>query len=299
MAENMQFLPRAALLSLEEMAYIANTFIELGVTKLRITGGEPLIRRNVLALFEQLDPHHQLKDFCLTTNGSHLAGMTEDLYRHRLHRINISIDSLKPGRFKQITRTGDLATVLAGIKKARQLPFRKIKLNSVIMRGKNDDEILDLVDYAIDNGLDISFIEEMPLGSISEHSRKEAFIASDDIHQRISQKHTLVTSTASSGGPARYWQVPNTQTRVGFISPHSNNFCSSCNRVRLTAEGQLLMCLGNEHSVDLRSLVRQYPSDSDRLKEAIIKSLNLKPEKHHFDLDSPPDIVRFMNSTGG
>jgi cyclic pyranopterin phosphate synthase len=299
MAETMTFMPRSELLTLEELAFIGNTFIALGVNKIRITGGEPLIRRNIVSLFEQLDPAQQLHDLCLTTNASQLSHMASPLKEAGLKRINISLDSLKPDRFKHITRTGELAQVLKGIDAALAAGFKNIKLNAVILRGQNDGEIVDLVNFAMDKGLDISFIEEMPLGTITEHDRKQAFISSAEVRDIISQYHALVATTDTTGGPSRYWAIANSQTRVGFISPHSHNFCGDCNRVRLTASGRLLLCLGNEHSLDLRAVVRAHPFDTERLTAAIFSSLALKPEEHHFDLDTPPDIVRFMNSTGG
>ncbi len=299
MAETMTFMPRSELLTLEELAFIGNTFIALGVNKVRITGGEPLIRRNIVSLFEQLDPTKQLNDLCLTTNASQLSNMASQLKEAGLKRINISLDSLKPDRFKRITRTGDLEQVLKGIDAALGAGFKNIKLNAVILRGQNDDEVVDLVNFAIDKGLDISFIEEMPLGTITDHDRKQAFISSSDVRDMITQHHVLAPTTETTGGPSRYWSIANSQTRIGFISPHSHNFCGDCNRVRLTASGRLLLCLGNEHSLDLRAVVRAHPFDSDHLKAAIVSSLALKPKEHHFNLDTPPDIVRFMNSTGG
>ena len=169
----------------------------------------------------------------------------------------------------------------------------------MILGGRNDDEVLDLVDYAVSLGVDISFIEEMPLGAVVEHDRSLCFVSSAELRQIIEQKYALTASTDSTGGPSRYWHINDSRSRVGFISPHSNNFCHLCNRVRVTAEGRLLLCLGNEHSVDLREVVREYPGDLDRLRERIVEGMAIKPEKHEFDLDEEPQIVRFMNMTGG
>ena len=177
--------------------------------------------------------------------------------------------------------------------------FKRIKLNSVILKGRNDDEIIDLVTFAIDRGLDISFIEEMPLGSVSSHERHVTFCSSDEVRQRIETRYPLVRSSHATGGPSRYWQVAGTQTQVGFISPHSNNFCGSCNRVRVTAEGKLVLCLGHEGALDLKSLMRAHPGDADRLRNALVDALQLKPEKHHFNTDDQVQVVRFMSMTGG
>ena len=295
----MTFLPREQILSLEEMQSIASAFIELGVSKIRLTGGEPLIRKDVLTLVKGLGQQKNLKTLALTTNGSQLPTMAAPLKQAGVNRINISLDSLIPERFARITRTGRLEQVLAGIHAAKDAGFDQIKINSVIMKGRNEDEILPLVQFAIDNELDISFIEEMPLGSITEHDREETFCSSDEVKAVIEQSHTLLSSTDDSGGPSRYFHVNNKNSRIGFISPYSHNFCDTCNRVRLTAEGRLLLCLGNEHSMDLRALVRRYPGESEPLKNAIISAMDLKPESHHFDDPNAEQIVRFMNMTGG
>ncbi len=189
--------------------------------------------------------------------------------------------------------------MLEGIEAARSAGFKRIKLNSVVQKGRNDDEILDLVEFAIERGLDISFIEEMPLGSVSSHQRQITFCSSDEVRERIEARHTLVRSSHATGGPSRYWQVAGSETQVGFISPHSNNFCGSCNRVRVTAEGKLVLCLGHEGALDLKSLMRRYPGDSERLRNALVDALQLKPEKHHFRTDEQVQVVRFMSMTGG
>ena len=301
MAEEMEFLPRQQLLTIEEMSQIAEAFIDLGVKKIRITGGEPLVRRNILALFEQLGQLNSLEELTLTTNGSQLSTETcQRLVKAGVKRINISLDSLQADRFKALTRTGELAKVLSGIDNAISAGL-KVKLNSVILKNRNSDEIIDLVNYAITQQCDISFIEEMPLGVIDEHKRQEEFISSENIRNIIERHHDLAFENASekTSGPSRYWKVAGQATRVGFIAPHSDNFCSSCNRVRLTATGQLLLCLGNENAVDLRQVIRQYPGDMARLKQTIIDAMQVKPEKHDFDLAQEPQILRFMNMTGG
>ncbi|ROR97945.1 cyclic pyranopterin monophosphate synthase subunit MoaA [Sinobacterium caligoides] len=299
MAEEMTFLPREQILSLEEIAFIARAFVELGVSKIRLTGGEPLIRRNAIDLFQQLGRLPGLKELNLTSNGSQLPRLAQPLVDAGTTRINISLDTLDADKFKELTRTGDLHKVLAGIDAAIAAGFQRVKLNAVILKGRNDDEILDLVAFAIDKGVDITFIEEMPLGDISEHDRALSFCSSDEILAMIEARYSVTASTSSTPGPSRYYQVSGQTTRIGFISPHSHNFCDSCNRVRVTVEGRLLLCLGNEHSVDLRQVIRSYPGDMVRLKQAIIDSLDIKPERHHFDLSDDVQIVRFMNTTGG
>ena len=299
MSENMQFSPRSALLSLEEIVHIGTAFVDLGVKKIRITGGEPLIRKNVMFVFEQLGQLPGLSDFTLTTNGTQLVRYAQALRDAGVTRVNISLDSLQAARFRQITRVGELDKVLAGIDAAIAAGFDKIKLNAVILKHKNHDEVLDLVAFARDQGLDISFIEEMPLGEIAEHNRAYAFYSSDEILRDLSCHYALTPSTESTGGPSRYYRMPDSRSRVGFISPHSHNFCSSCNRVRLTAEGRLLLCLGQEHSSDLRQVVRDQPGKSAPLKRAIIDAMEIKPKGHDFDLKSQPVIFRHMNVTGG
>ncbi len=298
MAEDMTFLPRQQVLTLEEIARIARTFAELGTEKIRLTGGEPLVRKDILELVKEIG-HYGLRDFAMTTNGSQLPTMAEDLRRAGLHRLNISLDSLDQDKFRRITRTGRLSRVLDGIEAARAAGFRRIKLNTVVLRGRNDEEVPALVDFARRKGVDITFIEEMPLGEITEHDRGEAFCSSDEVRSIIRQHHELIPTTVDTGGPARYYRIPGSNTRVGFISPHSHNFCATCNRVRVTVEGRLLLCLGNEHSVDLRRILRGNPVSDDKLRKTIIDAMDLKPEKHHFDLNGDVQILRFMNMTGG
>jgi cyclic pyranopterin phosphate synthase len=298
MAEDMEFLPRAQVLTLEELAFIGRAFVELGVQKIRITGGEPLVRRNVIHLFRDLDAL-PLRELVLTTNGSQLPHMAQDLKDAGVRRINISLDSLRPDRFKSITRVGDLDQVLGGIDAARRVGFARIKINSVILRHRNDDEVIDLVRFASERGMDISFIEEMPLGVIGDHDRAEAFYSSDDVRRDIERVYTLTSTAETTGGPSRYFRINETDTRVGFISPHSHNFCDSCNRVRLTVEGRLLLCLGQEHSVDLKRVVRANPGDIEALKQAIRDSMTIKPKGHDFDLAAKPVLLRHMNVTGG
>lgn len=300
MSEEMTFLPRAQVLTLEELAFIGETFVELGVEKIRLTGGEPLIRHNVEELFDHLGALDGLKELTYTTNGSHLTQYAQRMKDAGVKRINVSLDSLNKDLFKELTRIGDLDKVLAGIEAAREAGYDRIKLNAVILKGRNDGEVLDLLKYALDRGLDISYIEEMPLGTITEHDRGEAFCSSKELREIIGTEFELVPTSEQTGGPSRYWRIPGYPSRVGFISPHSENFCSTCNRVRLTVEGRLLLCLGNEHSIDLRSVVRRHPGNKDKLIEAIMHGMEIKPERHYFELDNDePQIVRFMNTTGG
>ena len=301
MDEEMTFVPRQKVLTLEEIHQIAEAFVELGVGKIRLTGGEPLIRANVLSLCESMGRIDGLDELVMTTNGSQLPKMAGRLHEAGLKRLNISLDTLDADKFRELTRVGDLQKVLQGIDAAILAGFERIKLNAVIMKGRNDDQVLPLIRYAISKGIDISFIEEMPLGSISEHSREESFFSNQELKEIIQQEWPIsaVDVGRASDGPARYYQLPGEKTRIGFISPHSHNFCGDCNRVRVTAEGLLLLCLGNENSVDLRSVLRAHPGDMDRLKDAIVKAMDLKPERHEFDLANEPQIVRFMNMTGG
>ena len=298
MAEEMTFLPKQQILSLEELRDVAAAFVALGVNKIRLTGGEPLIRQDILTLVSSLSELPGLEELTMTSNGIMLPTMAQSLKQAGLSRINISIDSLRAERFKTLTRVGNIDQVLAGIEAATAAKFQRVKLNAVILAGFNDDEVLDLARFAIEREMDISFIEEMPLGEISSHQRATTQITSETIREQLSREFTLIDSAETTGGPSRYVRVANTESKIGFISPLSNNFCSTCNRVRLTAEGRLLLCLGNEDSVDLRAVLRNHPGDSKRLKETIVEAMSIKPERHYFDPEQV-DIVRFMNMTGG
>ncbi|MGH8552080.1 MAG: GTP 3',8-cyclase MoaA [Methylococcales bacterium] len=298
MSAEMTFLPRAQILTLEEIYTVASAFVDLGVNKIRITGGEPLVRRGAIDLLYKLGTLG-LNELVMTTNGSRLESTAMDLKKAGVRRLNISLDSLKADRFKEMTRVGDLNQVLRGIEAARDAGFARIKINAVVLKNRNHDEVCDLVGFAVERGLDISFIEEMPLGLIDDHDRAEAYYSSDRIKADLAARYDLLPSIDSTGGPSRYYRVPGTDTRVGFISPHSHNFCASCNRVRLTAEGRLLLCLGNEHSADLKRVLRSHPGDLETLKKAIIAAMAVKPEKHEFDLRAKPVIFRHMSVTGG
>jgi cyclic pyranopterin phosphate synthase len=299
MGEKMTFMPRAQLLTLEELEWLGRAFVELGVTKIRITGGEPLIRRNVLQLFQRLGKLSGLKELVLTTNGSQLFKMAQPLREAGVKRINISLDTLSAARFKKMTRFDKLDVVLRGIDAAIKAGFERIKINAVILKNRNHDEVIDLVQFAVDQGIDITFIEEMPLGEIGEHNRAEAFYASAQIRQDLNKKFTLHRSPETTAGPSKYYKVSNTDTRVGFISPHTHNFCDTCNRVRVTTDGHLLLCLGQEHSVDLRRVIRANPENMILLKQTLIDAMAIKPKSHDFELDGQPQISRHMNVTGG
>ena len=299
MSENMQFVAREQLLTLEEIVRVGKVFTELGVRKIRLTGGEPLTRRNILHAVRQLGQLPELKELCLTTNGTQLQRYAAELRAAGVNRINISLDSLNDENFTRITRVGKLQQVIAGIDAAVSAGFERIKLNSVVMKHKNHDEVTDLVAFALERNIDISFIEEMPLGVTSNHDRAYAFYSSAEILRDLGRRYSLVQTVETTGGPSRYYRISGSDSRIGFISPHSQNFCANCNRVRLTAEGRLLLCLGQENSVDLREIVRQHPQDDTPLRQAIVDSMAHKPLGHEFNLQQQPVILRHMNVTGG
>lgn len=298
MGEDMTFLPREEVLSLEECERLVRVFVSMGVEKVRITGGEPLVRKNALWLFQQIGQLEGLRELVLTTNGSQLDHQAQALKDAGVSRINISLDSLDAERFRKITRVGDLAKVLRGIDAAKTAGIARIRLNSVLMRGINDDEAILLTRFAVDKGIDIAFIEEMPLGEVT-HDRASSCVSNEGTLGLLQQEFQLVSSTESTGGPARYWRIPGTETRVGFISPHSHNFCESCNRVRITCKGELFLCLGQEDVVDLMPYLREH-QDDEALREAIRGAMRIKPKGHDFDLRrNQPAVVRFMSVTGG
>ncbi len=299
MSEKMTFLPRNQVLSLEEIFKVAQVFNQLGVRKIRLTGGEPLVRSNILSLVQNIGKLPNLDELLITTNGSHLEQMSADLKAAGVTRINISLDSLNAATFREMTRTGDLAQVLRGIEAAKARNFKALRLNAVILKGRNDHEILDLVHYAMQLGINIAFIEEMPLGEVTEHDRLETSCSNDEVRRVIESAHNLTPLDMKTAGPSRYYQLEGSESRVGFISPVSHNFCESCNRVRMTVEGRLLLCLGNEHSVDLRSVLREHPDDVHLLQETIRNAMDIKPLRHYFYEKDAPQVVRFMNMTGG
>ena len=299
MSEKMTFIPKNDLLSLEQIARVIRIFTSLGVEKVRITGGEPLVRRNIDWLFKTINEENDLKEFTLTTNGSQLKNKASMLKKSGVERINISLDSLDSDTFRRMTRIGKLNEVLDGIQYAKKIGFKKIKLNVVLMKNLNDHEIYNLVNYAIDSGFDISFIEEMPLGG-TEFNRNETSVNNNDILNLLKNYYKLLKSNLNTGGPAKYWRIENSNTKIGLISPHSHNFCESCNRVRISCKGELFLCLGHEEKIELLPLLKSNPSDDEPIKKAIIHSMNLKPESHTFDLSNDePAVIRFMSHTGG
>ena len=299
MSENMIFLPREQVLTLEEIFRSAQLFVANGVTKIRLTGGEPLVRKGVVGLCEQISALPGLRELVMTTNGSQLTRFAKPLAEAGVKRLNISLDTLDAERFREMTRVGELQRVLDGIEAAREAGFESVKINSVVIKGRNEDEILRLADFVVSHGLDLTFIEEMPLGHVGR-SREQSLFSSDQVRDLLAQQYRLLPSSDNTGGPARYVQLQDhPDTRIGFISPHSNNFCSTCNRVRLTAEGKLLLCLGNEDDLDMRSLLRRHPLDDQPLLDAVRTALKYKPERHEFSADGEVQIVRFMNASGG
>jgi len=299
MTEDMTFLPRKQILSLEELYQVAQAFTELGVRKIRLTGGEPLVRTNVMDLVERLGALPGLEELLLTTNGAQLDKYASALKAAGVNRVNISIDSLDAGRFKRISRVGKLDKVLIGIDAAIAAGFDRIRLNTVIMQGYNEDEVVALADYAIARGIDIAFIEEMPLGEASDHNREDTTCSNEWVRSVIEEKYSLENTADTTAGPSRYVKVVGKKSRIGFISPVTHNFCEDCNRVRVTVEGRLLLCLGNEHSVDLRAILRDESLGIDDLKNALVAAMDIKPERHYFYDKDHPQPVRLMNMTGG
>lgn len=299
MAEEMEFLSRDQVLSLEECLRVIRTFVGMGVTKVRITGGEPLVRRNALWLLREAGRLEGLKELVVTTNGSQLDRYAAEMVAAGVKRVNISLDTLRADRFKSITRVGEIDKVMRGIDAAIAAGFSGIKLNAVMMRGVNDDEIVDLVRFAVGKGIDISFIEEMPLGSI-DRSRAGTYYSSDEALALLKPHFELVGSAETTGGPANYWRIPGTRSKVGFISPHSHNFCDSCNRVRITCKGELYPCLGQNDALALMPVLRGHPDDDGPLRQAIVDSMGIKPKGHDFNEQmQDPKVVRFMSMTGG
>lgn len=302
MGEETTFLPRRDLLTLEELQRVAGVFVGLGVDKLRITGGEPLVRRDILALFRGLQPHlatGALRELTLTTNGTLLERYARELVDCGVRRINVSLDTLDAATFRRLTRLGDLQPVLDGIRAATDCGLQ-IKINAVALRGLNDAELPDLVAWCGERGFDLALIESMPLGEVGE-LRQSHFMSLDEARGLLEARWTLQASGHRTGGPARYFDVLETGTRVGFIAPYSHNFCESCNRVRLTCTGTLYLCLGQDDAVDLRGPLRAGASDAD-LAGIIRDAIARKPRGHDFDADRLADgaqVVRFMNTTGG
>ena len=302
MSENMAFLPKADLLSLEELDRLCGVFVAKGVTKLRLTGGEPLVRRGIMTLFKSLSRHlasGALKELTLTTNGSQLEKYAAELKACGVERINVSLDTLDADKFRAITRWGDLGKVLGGIDAALAAGLR-VKVNAVALKGVNEDEIGGLVEWAHGRGMDLTVIEVMPLGEIGE-DRLEQYLPLSMVRARLAERFTLDDIDYRTGGPARYVRVKETGGRLGFITPMTHNFCESCNRVRLTCTGTLYMCLGQEDAADLRAPLRASESN-DHVNAAIDEAISRKPRGHDFVIDRRhrrPALARHMSVTGG
>ncbi|MBN8631404.1 MAG: GTP 3',8-cyclase MoaA [Rhodobacterales bacterium] len=304
MSEHMTFLPKADLLSLEELDRLCSRFIGMGVSKLRITGGEPLVRKGILTFFEAMSRHLQtgaLKELTLTTNGSQLAKFAQPLADLGVRRVNVSLDTLDAAKFAQITRWGRLPQVLDGIAAARAAGLR-VKINAVALKGFNEDELFSLVDWCAREGHDLTFIEVMPMGEdMGDGLRLDQYWPLKDLRARLADRLTLTDLTERSGGPARYVRIGETGQKVGFITPLTHNFCESCNRVRLTCTGQLYMCLGQEDMADLRAPLRA-SSDDASVDEAIRAAIARKPKGHDFDYSRQKvagQMTRHMSHTGG
>jgi len=302
MAEDMTFLPKRDLLTLEELDRLCSAFIAQGVQKLRITGGEPLVRRDLMTFFKRISRHlgGPLKELTLTTNGSQLARFAPDLAACGVKRINVSLDSLDEAKFKAITRRGDLAQVLDGIKAATKAGIH-VKINTVALKGFNEDELLTLTKWCAAEGHDLTFIEVMPMGDIGNENRLDQYWPLSDLRGRLGEHYTLADLPDRTGGPARYVRLTETGQRIGFITPLTHNFCESCNRVRLTCTGELYMCLGQEDRADLRTPLRTSEGD-ELLTQAIREAIARKPKGHDFDysrqrLDG--QMPRHMSHTGG
>src|SRR5690606_8820857 len=303
MAEDMTFLPKADVLSLEELDRLCSTFVRLGVRKLRLTGGEPLVRRGIMTLIDSLGRHLKtgaLDELTLTTNGSQLDRYAEGLVAAGVRRINVSLDTLKPEKFTAITRWGKLEKVMSGLRAARAAGLQ-VKINAVALRGVNDDEFDDLIAWCGEQGFDLVLIEVMPMGEIGEAARLDQYLPLSMARAAIQRKWTLDETDYRTGGPARYYVVRETGRRLGFITPLTHNFCESCNRVRLTCTGTLYMCLGQNDAADLRAPLRQSEGDA-ALEAAILEAIQRKPKGHDFVIDrrrAAPAVPRHMSVTGG
>ena len=303
MSEDMTFLPKKDVLSLEELERLCNVFVKLGVKKLRLTGGEPLVRKNIMSLIRNLGHHldtGDLEELTLTTNGSQLHRYAAELFDCGVRRVNVSIDTLDPKKFTEITRWGKLENVLRGIEAAANAGL-KIKLNTVALRGTNEDELPNMVKWAGERGFDITIIEVMPMGDIGAENRVSQYLPLSMVRSNLSKHFTLKDIDYKTGGPARYVEIEETGTKIGFITPLTHNFCESCNRVRLTCTGTLYMCLGQEDAADLKIPLRNSEGD-EALTRAIQEAISRKPKGHDFIIDrrqKNTSVPRHMSVTGG
>jgi len=301
MSEDMEFLPKKDVLSLEELDRLCNTFIDLGVKKLRITGGEPLVRKNIMQLFSNLGKKldQGLEELTLTTNGSQLDRYAKDLFETGVRRINVSLDSLEKNKFKKITRIGDLDKVINGIMVAKKAGL-KIKINAVALKGINDNEILNLVNWCGENKFALTFIEVMPMGEIGE-KRVDQYMPLTEVKSLIQTRYSITEDPLRTGGPARYVHCHETDQKIGFITPHTHNFCELCNRVRVTCTGEMYMCLGQQDKADLKTPLRKSENDQ-LLKDVIYEAISRKPKGHDFVIERKENeqfVPRHMNVTGG
>ena len=303
MAENMTFLPKKELLTLEELDRMCSTFIRLGVKKLRITGGEPLVRKGIMTFFDSMTRHLDsgaLDELTLTTNGSQLARFADQLYAAGVRRVNVSLDTLDDKKFADITRWGRLPQVLQGIDAAQKAGLR-VKINAVALKGFNEDELFTIQDWCASRDMDLTWIEVMPMGDLGNEDRLDQYWSLKDLRARLAERFTLTDLAERSGGPARYVKIEETGQKIGFITPLTHNFCESCNRVRLTCTGELYMCLGQEDMADLRAPLRA-SEDNAVLEEAIRAAIALKPKGHDFDYSRQEvagQMTRHMSHTGG
>ncbi|SNS27689.1 GTP 3',8-cyclase MoaA [Antarctobacter heliothermus] len=304
MSENMTFLPKKDLLTLEELDRMCSSFVRLGVEKLRITGGEPLVRRDIMTFFRAMTRHLDagaLKELTLTTNGSQLGRFADDLYDAGVRRVNVSLDTLDEKKFADITRWGRLPQVIKGIDAAQKAGLR-VKINAVALKGFNEDELFSITEWCAERDMDLTWIEVMPMGDIGNEDRLDQYWKLDDLRARLAERYTLTDLPERTGGPARYVRLEETGQKTGFITPLTHNFCESCNRVRLTCTGELFMCLGQEDNADLRVALRNFPEDDSPLEDAIRAAIALKPKGHDFDYSRQKvdgRVSRHMSHTGG
>ncbi len=304
MSENMKFLPKKELLTLEELDRLCSAFVNLGVEKLRITGGEPLVRRDILTFFRAMRRHLEsgaLKELTLTTNGSQLAKHAQALYDAGVRRVNLSMDTLDEDKFARVTRWGRLKQVLEGIDEAQRVGLH-VKINAVALKGFNEDELFTMTEWCAARGMDLTWIEVMPMGDIGNEDRIGQYWKLTDLRERLSEQYTVTDLPDRTGGPARYVRLEESGQRIGFITPLTHNFCESCNRVRLTCTGELFMCLGQEDRADLRSPLRNHPHTDAPLTEAIREAISRKPKGHDFDYSRQGvdgRVSRHMSHTGG